>query len=109
MGVENWPPLPTDVLDDGACGFGGEGGDGQGGGIFQDGNAHSTLTLLGDTIDKNHAIGGAAGLGGSDGEGMGGGLYLTPGATACADLVTAIFANHASSSNDDVFGTLDLC
>jgi hypothetical protein len=90
----------------GTGGPGGSGGDGQGGGIFEDGNVHSTLTLTGDTIDKNHAIGGAAGLGGSDGEGEGGGLYLTPGGTACADLVTAIARNHASTSDDDVFGVL---
>jgi hypothetical protein len=93
----------------GAGGVGGAGGDGQGGGIFQDGNAHSTLTLLGDTIAKNHAIGGAAGLGGSDGEGVGGGLYLTPGGVACADLLTVISGNHATTSDDDVFGTLGIC
>jgi hypothetical protein len=90
-------------------GLGGNGGDGQGGGIFQDGNAHSILILMGDTIDKNHAIGGAAGLGGSDGEGVGGGLYLTPGGVGCADTLTAIFANHATTSDDDVFGTLGSC
>jgi hypothetical protein len=90
-------------------GFGGNGGDGQGGGIFQDGNANSTLTLMGDTIDSNYAIGGAAGLGGSDGEGVGGGVYLTPGGVACADVLTAIFANHATTSDDDVFGTLGSC
>jgi hypothetical protein len=93
----------------GAGGLAGDGGDGQGGGIFQDGNAHSTLTLIGDTIDRNHAIGGAAGPGGSDGEGVGGGLYLTPGGVACADALTAIFANHATTSDDDVFGTLGGC
>jgi hypothetical protein len=92
----------------GAGGVGGDGGDGQGGGIFQDGNAHSTLILLGDTIDRNHAVGGAAGLGGSDGEGVGGGIYITPGGVAQADLLAAIFANHASTSDDDVFGILSL-
>jgi hypothetical protein len=40
---------------------------------------------------------------------VGGGLYLTPGGLACADLLTAIFANDASTSDDDVFGTLGLC
>jgi hypothetical protein len=64
---------------------------------------------MGDTIDKNHAIGGAAGLGGNDGEGVGGGLYLTPGGVACADALTIIFANHATTSDDDVFGTLGSC
>jgi hypothetical protein len=88
----------------GAGGLGGNGGNGLGGGIFQD--ALSTLTLHGTTIDRNHAIGGAAGIGGSDGEGVGGGLYLAPGGVATADLLTAIFANHASTSDDDVFGIL---
>jgi hypothetical protein len=93
----------------GTGGPGGSGGDGQGGAIFQDGNAHSTLTLTGDTIDKNHAIGGAAGLGGSDGEGVGGGLYLTPGGVACADVLTVIAGNHATTSDDDVFGSFTIC
>ena len=36
----------------------------------------------------------------------GGGLYLTPGGIACADLVTAVLAHDASTSDDDVFGAL---
>jgi hypothetical protein len=88
----------------GAGGSGGNGADGEGGGIFQD--ELSTLTLLGTTVGHNLAIGGAAGLGGSDGEGEGGGLYLEPGGVASADLLTAIFANHASTSDNDVFGNL---
>lgn len=91
----------------GAGGSGGNGGDGEGGGIFQD--ELSTLTLLGATVDHNLAIGGAAGIGGSDGEGEGGGLYLEPGGVACADLLTAIAHNHASTSDDDVFGDLGVC
>jgi hypothetical protein len=91
----------------GAGGSGGDGGDGEGGGIFQD--ELSTLTLLGATVEHNLALGGAAGLGGSDGDGIGGGLYLTAGGAACADALTSIFDNHATTSDDDVFGTLDLC
>jgi hypothetical protein len=91
----------------GAGGAGGNGGDGLGGGIYED--ARSTLTLTGDTVDKNHAIGGAAGAGGSDGQGVGGGVYITPGGVACADALTVIFANHATTSDDDVFGILGLC
>jgi hypothetical protein len=56
----------------------------------------------------NQAEGGA-GEGGSAGLGQGGGLYLTPGGIACADLRTAILANHASTSDDDVFGDLGVC
>jgi hypothetical protein len=91
----------------GAGGSGGDGEDGQGGGIFQD--ALSTLTLQGTTVGYNLALGGAAGIGGSDGEGEGGGLYLELGGLACADLLTAIAGNHASTSADDVFGTLGWC
>jgi hypothetical protein len=60
-------------------------------------------------VALNRADGGAAGDGGSDGLGQGGGLYLTSGGIACADLLTAILANHASTSDDDVFGTLGVC
>ena len=46
------------------------------------------------------AVGGSAGLG------LGGGLYLAPGGVASADPWTLIFANDASTSDDDVFGIL---
>ena len=91
----------------GTGGLGGNGGAGLGGGIYED--ALSRLTLTGDTIDRNHAIGGAAGAGGSDGQGIGGGLYLAPGGFACADLLTVIAGNHATTSDDDVFGVLGVC
>jgi hypothetical protein len=87
-------------------GFGGNGEDGQGGGIFVD--ATSSLTLEGVTVEHNRAVGGE-GDEGSDGQGNGGGLYITPGGVACADALTAIFANHATTSNDDVFGILNNC
>jgi hypothetical protein len=88
-------------------GSGGNGGDALGGGIYAD--AHANLTLMGATIDKNHAIGGAAGLGGSDGQGIGGGLYIVSGGVACADALSVIAGNNATTSNDDVFGTLGSC
>jgi hypothetical protein len=83
------------------------GGDGLGGGIYED--ALSSLTLIGVTVEYNLATGGAAGIGGSDGQGVGGGLDLTPGGVAYADLLTVILRNHASTSDDDVFGTLGSC
>jgi hypothetical protein len=64
------------------------------------------LTLLRSIVVLNQADGGAAGAGGSAGLGQGGGVYVTAGSTACAHLVTAILANHASASGDDVFGDL---
>ena len=65
----------------------------------------TTLTLRGDLIALNRAVGGAGG-GGSDGLGRGGGLYLTPGGVASADSWTLVFVNDASTSDDDVFGDL---
>jgi hypothetical protein len=88
-------------------GEGGSGGDGYGGGIFED--APSSLTLTGARVGHNRAVGGEGGPDGSDGEGVGGGLYLTPGAVACADVLTVIAHNHATTSDDDVFGILGSC
>jgi hypothetical protein len=86
---------------------GGNGGNGLGGGIYKD--SVSILTLTGDTVERNHANGGTGGIGGSEGQGVGGGLYLTPGGVACADALTVIFANHATTSNDEVSGILGQC
>ena len=36
---------------------------------------------------------------------IGGGVYLAPGSIAHKDALTTIFGNHASTSDDDVFGT----
>jgi hypothetical protein len=65
-----------------------------------------SLTLVGSVVVLNQADGGAAGVGGSAGLGVGGGLYLAPGGLASADFTTVILANHASTSDDDVFGLL---
>ena len=80
-----------------------QGGDGQGGGIFN--AANSTLTLRGTRVTGNRADGGA-GL--TAGRGVGGGLYIAPEGTLYADLLSQIFANDASTSDDDVFGILSL-
>jgi hypothetical protein len=88
-------------------GWEGNGGNGLGGGIYED--SVSILTLRGDTVERNHANGGAGGICGSQGQGVGGGLYLTPGGVACADALTVIFANHATTSDDDASGILGQC
>src|SRR5262245_44592918 len=96
----------------GGGGLGRNGGNGQGGGVVNGGLAAEgtpSLMLLRSLVALNRADGGAAGVGGSAGLGQGGGLYLTPGGMAYADLVTAILANHASTSDDDVFGDLGDC
>jgi hypothetical protein len=93
----------------GAGGAGGNGGNGLGGGLFS--AAGSTATLLGDAISGNIALGGFAGSGGSAGLGEGGGLYIDALAMVCADLATQqhLHGNHASTSYDDMFGTLGTC
>jgi hypothetical protein len=103
----------------GAGATGGNGGSGFGGGLFNDGvsiwptnaGTPATLTVLGSTIGDNHATGGAAGSGGSAGLGQGGGLYLADGGAACLDAftITHVTGNHASTSNDDIFGAFTPC
>jgi hypothetical protein len=106
--------LVANQASGGAGGLGANGGNGQGGGIWNGTpnpltGTPSSLSILDSTIVNNGADGGAAGVGGSDGQGVGGGLYVTPGSIACADLWSVICANHASTSDDDVFGTLGSC
>jgi hypothetical protein len=88
-------------------GAGGNGGNGFGGGLYNDGQ--STLTVTGSTITANGATGGAAGSGGSAGQGIGGGAYFASAGTVCLDVLTSIFANTASTSDDDVFGVFTIC
>jgi hypothetical protein len=93
----------------GGVGDGGDGGNGQGGGIFNGGPSPvgtPGLTIQRSLVALNRADGGAPGDGGTAGLGQGGGLYLTPGGIASADAWTAIFANEASTSDDNVFGIL---
>jgi hypothetical protein len=80
------------------------GGDGLGGGIYED--ALSILALTRATVERNRAIGGAPGLGGSDGQGIGGALLHRAGRRRSADLLTVIHRNHTSTSDDDLFGDL---
>jgi hypothetical protein len=68
-------------------------------------DARSSLALTGSTISRNEADGGTGAAGFSDGQGVGGGLYITPGSTVHADH-TKIKHNHASTSDNDVFGDL---
>jgi hypothetical protein len=93
----------------GAGGLGGNGGNGQGGGIWNGlpnpvSGTPSTLTIVDSTVVNNRADGGVAGSGGGAGLGQGGGVYIVAGGTVCVDLVTHITDNHASTSDDDVFG-----
>lgn len=69
-------------------------------GVMQD-----TLALHGCTIILNHAVGG---VGAIAGQGVGGGVYVMSGEADSADLLTLIFANDASTSDDDIFGIASL-
>jgi hypothetical protein len=88
----------------GAGASGSNGGDARGGGIY----TNSALTLTRSVVVANQAEGGAAEEAGSAGLGQGGGLYILPSffITVSADPATVILGNHASSSDDDVFGDL---
>jgi hypothetical protein len=104
----------------GAGGVGGNGGFARGGGIYNGstdaaGNpladpspGSPTLDLDGTTVTANLAVGGAAGSGGVAGTGVGGGLYndSSDGAVAEVDAHSKIKGNKASTSDDDVFGTV---
>jgi hypothetical protein len=74
------------------------GGDGQGGGVYN--IAGSKMTVTAGKITANWATGGKGKHGGSDGQGIGGGLYLL--GTFTVDPTTVISKNHASTSNDNV-------
>jgi hypothetical protein len=91
----------------GAGGAGGNGGNGQGGGIFN-GNSVAgptpVFTMTYTAVTANEAEGGAAGAGGSAGQGVGGGIYNA--GDFFTDPFSVISGNDASTSDDDVFGTL---
>ncbi len=93
-------------------GAGGNGGNAFGGAILMDGGfGESRLTVLGSTITGNNATGGAAGAGGSAGQGVGGGAYFGSGSIVCFDAFTRDHAkhNHASTTDDDIFGVFTIC
>jgi hypothetical protein len=73
-----------------------------GGGIRNDGG-HLTLSSM--TFTGNQAIGGS---GPTAGSGIGGGVYNVAAGTFWVDALTLMFANDASTSDDDVFGILTL-
>ena len=65
----------------------------------------TALSLNTSVVAFNRAEGGAATAGGTAGAGVGGGVYVAPGGIAFA-FRTSVFANDASTSDDDVFGIL---
>jgi hypothetical protein len=82
-------------------GAGADGGNGFGGGLYN--GRLSSLSLIGATVEYNLALGGEAGSGGLDGQGIGGGVYTL--GTFSFDDTTVIKKNHASTSDDNIFGS----
>jgi hypothetical protein len=72
------------------------------------GDTPPTLDLDGTNVTANRAVGGAAGSGGVAGTGVGGGLFndSPDGAIAEVDAFTHFSGNKATTSNDDIFGTV---
>jgi hypothetical protein len=68
---------------------GGNGGNAQGGGLFNQG----TATVIHSIIVGNAAVGGAAGSGGTAGLGIGGGIFNV--GTIFIDPLTIMFGNKA--------------
>jgi hypothetical protein len=89
-------------------GAGGLGGDGRGGGVYND--TKETMTFTRSLIVGNRARGGQ-GQGGSDGQGIGGGVYFADGGIVCLDWVTQtnLTGNTASTSDPDIFGAFKTC
>jgi hypothetical protein len=92
---------------------GGGGGSGVGGGLYV---ASGTLTLQNCSATANVARGGNGGKGGSSiphgavGHGVGAGIYIDPAALVDLDAFTVshVIHNHASTSDDNIFGSYDL-
>jgi hypothetical protein len=85
-------------------GAGSLGGDGRGGGVYND--TKETMTFTRSLIVGNRARGGQ-GQGGSNGQGIGGGAYFADGGIVCLDFFTETKVTGNTASNhqyDDIFG-----
>jgi hypothetical protein len=99
------------TLNEAVGGQGDSGGDGLGGGIYTESSALgvASLTVSSSAIVLNQADGGLGGTVGSDGQGVGGGVYISPLGTFTFDAFTIIAYNHASTSNDNIYGVYTIC
>jgi hypothetical protein len=80
--------------------FGGPGGNGLGGSLFND--TTSSPGLAASLVTRNQALGGSGGSGGSPGTGVGGGVYNL--GRLAINAVSLVLGNLASTSNNDIFG-----
>ena len=85
-------------------GTGQMGGNGRGGGVYND--QTSNLAVLASVITGNLALGGAGTA--ADGAGEGGGIYNDEG-DVCVNRKTRIVRNFASTRNNNVFGPVTRC
>ena len=86
---------------------GGNGGNGLGGGLYNDGSSAvgvGSLTITGSTIIRNDADGGSGGAAAAPAKAPAAASISRPGGIVCVDATTVVKQNHASSSNDDIFG-----
>jgi hypothetical protein len=81
-----------------------------GGGIFWAaafGTVDDSSAALHAIVRIGNPVQGVAGsTGPNGGQGLGG-VYVASGATVTADSLPVMTANHASTSNQEVFGTID--
>ena len=75
-----------------------DGGDGLGGGVYND--SGSTTTVTGSSITQNWANDDKGKHGGSDGKGVGGGVYNLGTLTVNP---AKVIKNHASTSHDNIY------
>jgi hypothetical protein len=92
--------LALNVALGGNGGAGGNGGNGLGGAVFAD--AGTIVVISASSLSLNMAIGGA---GTDGGVGYGGGIYVTNGASVSLEE-TAVRANDASTSFDNIDGAV---
>ena len=93
--------LSSNLAQGGSGGTGANGGNGLGGGVFVgDGRA----SFNSGSIFVNTALGGQAGSGAAAGLGVGGGIFISLTANVTITPRFRVINNHASTSNDDIFG-----
>ena len=95
--------LIFNVAQGGKGGFGGSGGNGSGGGLFAD--PDTTAAISSSWLGFNQATGGQGGLGGASGDGFAGGIDVAIGASVSLET-TKVAGNDASSSNNDILGSV---
>ncbi len=95
--------LIGNVAQGGTGGARANGGTGFGGGVFIGSDGTAAIDQI--VVTANLALGGLAAYGGSGGQGIGGGLYIATGGSVTLKK-SLVIGNWASTSNNDIFGTV---